>query len=141
MVDLNPFYAPSVTVTVTGLASLANAQSATSNSVSNLDYVDYVLTVTVATTASALAGGTVEVYCQGSLNNISYDDTANDKWVGTIYLPVTGAQTRVRTMTLAASFGGTLPPFFKIRMKNSTGADLAATGSSLIYRAVTMQMT
>lgn len=134
MASIQPQYGTAATLTVTGLATLANGSTALSSLIANLLYLDYVFTVSVTTGAGALATGIVECYAQGSADGSLFDDASNDKWIGSIALSAAGAQTRMRTMTIASAFGGTVPPQFQLRFKNSTGA--ALTASSVRYVGV-----
>jgi hypothetical protein len=134
MASIQPQYGTAATLTVTGLSTLANGSTALSSLVANSLYLDYIFTVSVTTGAGALATGIVECYVQGSADGSLFDDASNDKWIGSIVLSAAGAQTRMRTMTIASAFGGTVPPQFQIRFKNSTGA--ALTASSVRYIGV-----
>lgn len=134
MANIQPQYGTAATLTVASLATLANGSSTVSALIANTQYLDYIFTVSVTTGAGALATGIVECYAQGSSDGSLFDDATNDKWIGSIVLSAAGAQTRMRTMTIASAFGGTVPPQFQLRFKNSTGA--ALTASSVRYVGV-----
>ena len=126
-------------LTLSGLTTLANGSSTTSATVDNTSdqYLD-VLVETIATTASgAVATGIVEIYGKGSIDNTDFDDDANDKWLGSIILGAAGVQTRKRVVSISAGFGGAMPPFYQIRIRNSSGA--ALTDGSVSVRGILAQ--
>jgi hypothetical protein len=137
MASIKPVYAASTTLTVTGLSTLDNGQSATSATVTNTDYLDALIYTTITTGGAALATGVIEVYAVGSTDGVNFDTQANDKWIGTIALLAAGTQVANRVMSVAASFGGSMPPFWRIRFRNSTGIALA--GATVSYRGVSAQ--
>ena len=140
MANIQPVYATTATtLTVSGFLSLVNGSSATSGNVTNTAYLDVLVYAQVTTTSGALATGVVEVYAQGSTDGTSFDTPGNDKWIGTMALTAAGTQVINRVMPIASSFGGTMPPFWRIRFRNSTGAALNATGCSASYRGVAAQ--
>jgi hypothetical protein len=134
MANIQPQYGTATTLTSPSLATLANGSSTVSSLIGNTLYLDYIFTISITTGSGALATGIVECYAQGSSDGSLFDDASNDKWIGSIVLSAAGAQTRMRTMTIASSFGGTVPPQFQLRFKNSTGASL--TAASIRYVGV-----
>ena len=139
MASVNLTYATAATLTVTGLATLANAASAVSGTVDNTTnlYMDALVEVIVDTGSGATASGYVEVWVKGSIDNVDFDDDPNDKWIGSVTLVVAGADTRKRVMSVAAAFGGVMPPYWQIRIRNVSGA--ALTAGSVAYRGVKLQ--
>ena len=139
MAEIKTLYATPQALTVTGLGTLANAASVVSNAVSNNTdkYLDALVFLTVQTGGSATATGVVEVYVKASHNNVDFDDDYNDKWVGTLVVGVAGAQTRLRGMSIASGFQGTMPNYWKIRIRNASGA--ALTDASVTYQGVSGQ--
>lgn len=140
MAEIKQLYSGAQTLTVTGLATLANAASATSATVNNTttNYLDVLVEVVVTTASSGtLATGVVEIWAKGSIDNTDFDDDSNDKWIGTISMAAAGAQTRKRIVSVAAGFSGTLPPYFQIRIRNAVGG--AFTAGTVSYVGVTAQ--
>jgi hypothetical protein len=137
MANIKPVYGASTALTVTGLSTLANGSTVTSATVTNTDYLDALVYVTINVGAAALATGVVEVYAVGSTDGTNFDTNANDKWIGTVSLVAAGTQTTNRVMTVAASFGGVMPPSWRVRFRNSTGD--ALTAATVSYRGVAAQ--
>lgn len=127
-------YAAAQSLTVTGLATLANGSSATSAAIDNTAnlYVDLLVEVVVTTASGATATGIVEVYGKASIDNSDFDDDANDRWLGSLALAAAGAGTYKRILPVATAFGGTVPPYLQVRVKNSTGAALTAGTASYL---------
>ena len=131
-------YGTTTSLTVTGLATLANGSSATSATVDNTTtlFIDALIELTF-TTGTVSATGTVEIWAKGSIDNTDFDDDLNDRLVGVVVLTGTTAQTRKRIAGLAAVFGGTLPPYWQLRIRNATGS--ALTAGAVFYRGATLQ--
>jgi hypothetical protein len=138
MAAYNLQYGTTTAITVSGLATLANGSSATSATVDNTTnlFIDVLLELTF-TTGTVSATGTVELWAKGSIDNTDFDDDVNDRLIAAVALTGTTAQTRKRVAGLAAAFGGTLPPYWQIRVRNATGA--ALTAGALSYRGATLQ--
>jgi hypothetical protein len=137
--ELKSVYGTATTITVTGLATLANASSATSDAISNTSdlFLDSLVEVVIDTASGATATGYIEIYIKGSVDGTDYDDDSNDKWIGTINLVTAGVATRKRISSVAASFGGAMPPFWKVRIKNVSGA--AFTSGAVQVRGIKAQ--
>jgi len=132
-------YATAQSLTVAGLGTLANGSSATSVAIDNTSslYVDVLLEVVVTTASGATATGIAEVYAKASIDNSDFDDDTNDRWIGSVALAAAGAGTYKRILPVAEAFGGTMPPYLQVRIKNSTGAALAA--GTVSYMGATAQ--
>lgn len=139
MTDMKLSYGTTTSLTVTGIGTLANGTSATSSTVDNTTnlFVDVKIEIVFATASGATATGTFEVWGKESVDNSDFDDDSNDKLVTICVLAAAGVQTRKRIISLAPVFGGTIPPYWQIRVKNSTGA--ALTSASVSYRGALMQ--
>jgi len=139
MASLSTVYGTTQTITVTGLGTLANGSSATSAAIDNTSdlFLDALAEIVIDTASGATAAGYIEIYVKGSIDNTDYDDDNNDKWVGTINLVTAGALTRKRIVSVAASFGGAMPAYWQVRIKNSSGA--AFTNGTLQVRGVKAQ--
>lgn len=139
MADLKTTYGSTTSITVTGLSTLANATSATSAAIDNTSdlFLDALVELVVDTASGATATGYVEIYIKGSVDGTDYDDDNNDKWAGTLNLVTAGVATRKRVVSAAASFGGTLPPFWMVRIRNVSGA--AFTAGTVQIRGVKAQ--
>lgn len=139
MSDFKLSYGTSTALTVTGIGTLANGTSATSATVDNTTtlFLDAKIELTFATASGAVATGTVEVWAKESIDNTDFDDDPNDKLVAVCVLAAAGVQTRKRIISLAPVMGGTLPPYWQIRVRNATGA--ALTTASVTYRGALLQ--
>lgn len=129
-------YGTTTSLTVTGLGTLASNGSATSSAVDNTTdlFVDVQGELLFATAAGAVATGTVELWGKASIDGTDYDDDPNDRLIGVCVLAAAGVQSRKRIFSMAAAFGGTMPPYWQIRVRNATGA--ALTSASIAYRGV-----
>lgn len=139
MADIFLKYGTVQSLSATGLATLANGSSVTSSTIDNTTtlFLDFLIELVVSTASAATATGVVEIYAKGSADNTDFDDDSNDKWIGTIALPAAGVGTRKRLSGVASSFGGSLPPYVQIRVRNATGA--ALTAGTLQYIGVNAQ--
>lgn len=139
MASIEAVYGSVTAVSVTGLATLANGSSATSEAIDNTSnrFLDALLEVEVATASGATATGYIEIHIKGSVDGVDFDDDNNDKWAGTINLVTAGAATRRRIVSIASSFGGAMPPYWRLRVRNASGA--AFTTASVGYRGVKAQ--
>ena len=138
MAEFKLSYATASSLTVTGLATLANGSSATSATVDNTTtlFLDALIELTF-TTGTVSATGTVEIWAKGSIDNTDFDDDINDRLVSVVVLTGTTSQTRKRVVGLASVFGGTLPPYWQVRIRNATGA--ALTAGAVSYRGALLQ--
>jgi hypothetical protein len=117
-------YGTTQTINVTGLSTLANGSSATSDAIDNTGnlFLDALVELVVDTATGASATGYIEIYIKGSIDGTDYDDDNNDKWAGTLNLVTGGALTRKRIVSVASAFGGAMPAFWQVRIKNTSGA-------------------
>jgi hypothetical protein len=129
-------YGNTTSLTVTGLSSLGSTLSATSNTVDNTTdlFIDIQGELVFTTVAGAVATGTVELWGKASIDNTDFDDDVNDRLIGVAVLAASGIQTRKRIFSLASAFGGTIPPYWQIRVRNATGG--AFNGATIAYRGV-----
>ena len=139
MANLSTVYGSTQTITVTGLGTLANGSSATSAAIDNTSdlFLDALAEVVIDTGSGATAAGYIEIYVKGSIDGTDYDDDNNDKWCGTINLVTAGALTRKRIVSVASAFGGSMPAYWQVRIKNTSGA--AFTNGTLQVRGVKAQ--
>lgn len=139
MAESKLVYGTTTTITVTNITTLANAASGTSGTVDNTTdlFLDAFVEVIVTPAAAPLATGYVEIYAKGSVDNTDFDDDNNAKWAGTLMMGSTATTARKRVVSVAAAFGGNLPPFWQVFVKNSSGA--AFTSATLSYRGVKAQ--
>lgn len=105
---------------------------------------DILIWISFKTAAAATSGtGTVNVYGAGSWDGQHFGDTVvgEDKSVtltappnigilgnGTVNAVANSTQYNSNAMSLAAAFGGTLPPYWAIVVENKTAATLLAAG-------------
>jgi parallel beta-helix repeat protein len=123
------------TLTVTGLATLANGSSVQSASTAAPDWSHVLAHIQITTGAGATSGGTVTVAIRGSIDNTDFDDAQNERRIGVIVLPAAGAQSRSATFLLTKH--DPLPPFWQLSITNATGA--ALTAATVTYRGVSQQ--
>lgn len=151
------------TMTVTGLQSLASSATAgwQSNQVDNTtnQYLDALVQVVLdfANTAPANSRGAY-VYAAGGLETgvlsnpasgtqgaiTLLDVTANAqnlKLIGFIPYTTQDEVAESSPMSVAAGFGGILPPFWSVVIVNHSGAALASTGNTVKWVPVTSQYT
>ncbi|HEV2612535.1 MAG TPA: hypothetical protein VGU61_19895 [Noviherbaspirillum sp.] len=119
-------------LTATGLSTLASATYVASNvlDVSANDPLDVI--VELAITPGTVAGNKQAVlFAQASLDNTNFQtgpasgttttDEAVLTLIGTLPLP-TNATLQRKAFSVAAAFGGVLPPYLKFVVKNDSGA-------------------
>lgn len=126
-------------LTTTGLSTLASATYVASNTKDNTTNqpVDVIVEATFASTNTVAGNKQILVFCSSSFDNTNFSsgptsgttttDEANLVLLGVVPLP-TASQTERRHFSVAAAFGGVLPPYFKVIVKNDIGVALT-TGS------------
>ena len=99
---------------------------------------DLAVTISAGIAATAVANDTISVFAVSSIDGTTFSDApaddssdsthdANMAFIGALTVPSAAAQTLVMTLQdVAASFGGWLPPYIKIVVKNNTGAALTS---------------
>jgi hypothetical protein len=135
----NLSYGTATALTVTGIGTLTNGSSAISATVDNTTtlYLDVKVELVFATAATGtVATGTVELWAKESIDNTDFDDDTNDKLVGVVALAAAGVQTRKRIFSLASVFGGSVPPYWQVRVRNATGG--AFTSATVTYRGAVL---
>ncbi len=131
MATFKPSYGNKTAITI-NLASLANGSIATSNVIDNSSnlFQDYLIEITIAGTASSTAYCEVRLLC--SEDNSTFGTWESGIRLGNIELSATpniGYFSLLRDLYQA-------PKYFKIAVKNNTGAALSASGSSAYYQGV-----
>lgn len=154
--------ATSITCTLTSLASAGWRQSNQVDNTSN-EYIDALVSGSIQIGAPS-ADGTIEVYAYASLDGSIYSgglgsSDAGITWGTTGSTSVHGyAQLKLLEIldvddtddsedvewgpvSVAAAFGGVLPPYWGVVFKNNTGASLNATGTNnaLKYVGITLE--
>ena len=134
MATFKPLYDAKTSITIT-LDSLADGSVATSNAIDNSAnlFQDFLIEAIIAGTAAANAF--LEVRLLSSEDNTNFGTWESGIPLGTIDLSVT-PQTAHFSL-LNAFFQA--PKYFKIAIKNSTGAALAASGNSASYQGKNIQ--
>lgn len=136
-------------LTVTGLSTLASATyvaSAVKDNTANQP-VDVVVEIAVASTNTVAGNKQIVVFCIASFDNTNFSsgptsgttttDEANLVLLGVVPLP-TASQTERRQFSVAAAFGGVLPPYFKVVVKNDIGVALTTGSVSTAEISVTV---
>lgn len=139
MADIKLSYGSTTSITASSLPTLGSTSTTTSSTVDNTTnlYVDALLEFVFTTATGVSSTGTVEVWGKASVDNSDFDDDVNDRLIGIVVMSGTGIQTRKRIFQLGHAFGGSLPPYWQIRVVNSAGA--AFTAGTLNYRGILMQ--
>jgi hypothetical protein len=130
---------------VTGLSTLASATYVTSDVKNNTTNQPCDLMVELSITPGTVAGNKQAVlFALGSLDNSVFQTGANSTdegdmtYIGTLPLAsATTAQTKL--FSVAAAFGGALPPYNKFVVKNDSGA--AFTAGTLNVSEVSLTVT
>jgi len=117
---------------VGGLASLASGGYATSGAKDNTANQPSDLLIEVSITPGAVSGNKQAVlFALGSIDGSAYQTGANSTdeavmtRIGSLQLP-SSATPQTGLFTVAASFGGVLPPYTKFVVKNDSGAAFTA---------------
>lgn len=130
-------------LTISGFDSLANGSYATSNAFNCTtdDPLDVILEVNVGTPATTTGNQQIVVFALASLDGTNYQtgpvaaDEAVMNYVGTVPV-VTDNANQTKMFSVAAAFGGVLPAYFKIVVKNDCGSTLDSTGNTLYTATV-----
>lgn len=127
-------------ISLNGLASGSYVTGAEVDNTTNL-YLDYLVEFVIADVAEA-GNFQVSIYAIDSLDGTNYSDApsadkpqANAAFVGAVRVQGTGPY-RSKAMSVAAAFGGPLPPKFKLVAYNDAGVALAASGNSAYIRGL-----
>lgn len=144
MADLKSKYgtASSITISLNSLGSGALVLSTTEFDNSTDLFVDMLVEFTIA---DVTEGGNRQllIYAVSSVDGTNYSEgvAANRQqmaYVGAVSLNGTGPH-RSRAFSVAAAFGGVLPPKYKIAAYNDVGVSLSASNNTAQYRGVYFQ--
>jgi hypothetical protein len=122
-------------LTVTGLSTLASATYVQSNAVDNTTNNPLDLLVEFTATSGTVSGNKqLILFAQASGDNTNYQtgptsgttttEEAVLTYIGTLPLPTNSTLQR-KFYSVAAAFGGVLPPYLKFVVKNDSGAALS----------------
>lgn len=132
------------TATAFGSASALNSlATATPTSIGTIDNTtaladDYLVEVTIANIAES-GNKQAIIYARSSVDGTNYSEASsrkNLKRIGLVDLTV-GGTTISAACSVAAAFGGSMPPKVDIYVENDAGVAFAGSGNSAQYRAVT----
>ena len=131
MATLKPQYSAKTSITIS-LNSLANGSIATSNAIDNSSalYQDALIEVTIAGTAATNAYCDVRLLC--SEDNSTFGTWESAIKLGTIDLSVTPNTGHFSILGVL----GAMPQYWKIAVKNVTGAALSSSGNSASYQGI-----
>ena len=130
-----PVFGTTTAITIT-LASLGNSNSATSSTIDNTSdrFIDANVEIIVVSAASGTtATGYVEVFVKGSIDGTDFATDTADRKIGAFGV-VANSTTYKAVFSIAQALGGMATPYWQIRVRNVSGAPLAASGSSSAYR-------
>lgn len=130
----------------TALSNAAGLNSATAASYVNLGTIDnttvklldYLVEVAVTPSAAPSGNAQIVIFAIDTVDSTNYSDAttdANMALLGTIQMSAASAY-RSKAMSVAAAFGGVLPPKMQIIAKVDDGVALAASGNSAQYVGV-----
>ena len=122
-------------LTVTGLSTLASGTYVASSAKDNTTNqpLDVMVEVTTATTNTPAGNKQVVVFAIASYDNTNYQTgptsgTATTDEPLLTFLGVVSVQTasvtEIKSFSVASAYGGVLPPYFKIVLKNDLGVSL-----------------
>lgn len=139
--------ATSISITFNSLGSAGARECTAIDNSTNL-FLDALVEVLV-NVGSVSSDKRVYVYAYDSVDGTNFSDNAtgsdaaltmrtptNLKLIGIIECPTNSISYRSAAFSVAAAFGGRLPPKWGIVVYNVTGASLAASGNSAQYRGV-----
>jgi hypothetical protein len=131
----------SLTITLNSLASGALVASSAFDNTTSL-YVDLLVEFVIANISEA-GNKQVLIYAASSLDGTNFSEAVSSNrqqmaYVGAVSVNGTGPH-RSRALSVAAAFGGVLPPEFQIVAYNDAGIALASSGNSAQYRGVWYQ--
>jgi len=132
MANVAVAYGAEASLTISGLATLANATlSSASTTISpSGNVLDYLISVN-CTVGTIVAPASYSVYAFSSLDNVTFSDSSgtppqNGRLLGTVSTPTSTTAYPSPAFSVAAAFSGTLPPNFQIRVYNNSGAAFTA---------------
>src|SRR6185437_15375226 len=100
--------------------------------------VDYLVEVQVTPSATPTGNQQIVVFATDSVDGTNFSDSSTDAnmaLLGTIQMSAASAY-RSKAMSVAAAFGGNLPPKMQVIAKIDDGVALAASGNSAQYVGV-----
>jgi hypothetical protein len=142
------------TLTLASLASSATAGRESTKIDNTADlYLDALVSLNLALTTGTIGNDKAAyVYAYGSLDNTNFPDTVtgadagitlNDptqlRLIGVINLLAQSTTYKGGPFSVAAAFGGVLPPYWGIVVRNYSGIALAASGHAANWRGVLAQ--
>jgi len=100
--------------------------------------LDYLVEVQVTPSATPTGNQQIVVFATDSVDGTNFSDSSTDAnmaLLGTIQMSAASAY-RSKAMSVAAAFGGNLPPKMQVIAKIDDGVALAASGNSAQYVGV-----
>lgn len=134
------FAAQNTSITATALNSVTNGSAATlaaTDNTANLDLDHLVNIVWTGGASGVSATGTCSLYFAASYDGTNYDTLVANMALGAVKgLISNGAVCIFSNISVAAAFGGSLPPLYKPVLVNNSGATTAASGNSANYTRI-----
>lgn len=129
--------------TATAFSGAASLNSATAASYVNLGvidnttnlYLDYLVEVEVTPSATPSGNAQIVILATDSVDGTNYSDSSTDAnmaLLGTIQMSAASAY-RSKALSVAAAFGGVVPPKVTVYAKIDDGVALAPSGNSAQY--------
>lgn len=136
MPTLRMSYSTATAITAS-INSLENNTSVISSPVTNATnlYTDCLVEILIATGTGTSPTGYVEVFAKASIDNTDFSSDTADRKIGVVATPAASTTYKLVT-SIASAYGGAMPQYWQLRIRNVSGAALAGSGNSASYSGV-----